>query len=497
MIHNPLLRSADGRRYLVAQLMDAIGGGLALVVLPWVVLDTGGSRSLAGAAFLIGTVPYVVLGLPAGHTGDRWPRKRVMILATCGQAVAALLLPAAVALGRPEHELPLAFVFACGLGVSAGRVYVDAAAFGAISKLVGSGHFVEGQAALSLVWSLGFLVGPALGGALIGLVGPVQALWVQCAGFAVAALLFAGIRTDLGPDAHHHPGSRPRGTSGLVLVARNPVLRRLTLFGMAWNLVVNLFYALLVVYARVQLHASGAAAGRMLAVGGLAGLVGGTSAPWMRRRLGASVALRTVLVGNAVAAVGLALAGGLYAATVAFGALEATAICFITMLIGERQVRAGPGRAGPGRHHRPHVGAAGRLGRRGAGQRAGGAADALPGVRDRSREHGCGGRGGVVGAAHRPGAAGRRGGLSGGGPGGAIHCAYGPPASAVAARRSARTAAYGPRQGRTGRERRGRRLPARCAAGASGATAFVPSVATRRSALPPSRGSRKMAPCRP
>ena len=342
MIHNPLLRSADGWRYLVAQLMDAIGGGLALVVLPWVVLDTGGSRSLAGAAFLIGTVPYVVLGLPAGHTGDRWPRKRVMIVATCGQAIAALLLPAAVALGRPEHELPLAFVFACGLGVSAGRVYVDAAAFGAISKLVGSGHFVEGQAALSLVWSLGFLVGPALGGALIGFVGPVQALWVQCAGFVIAALLFAGIRTDLGPDPHHHAAAGLRATSGISLVVRNRVLRRLTLLGMGWNLVVNLFYSLLVVYARVQLHASGAAAGRMLAVGGLAGLFGGTSAPWLRQRFGPSLALRGVLVANAVSAVGLALASGLWQATLAFGALEATAICFVTMLIGERQVRAAP-----------------------------------------------------------------------------------------------------------------------------------------------------------
>ena len=66
MIQDPLLRSPDGRRYLIAQLMDAIGGGLALVALPWLVLDAGGSRSLAGAAYLMGTVPYVLLGLPAG-----------------------------------------------------------------------------------------------------------------------------------------------------------------------------------------------------------------------------------------------------------------------------------------------------------------------------------------------------------------------------------------------------------------------------------------------
>jgi len=340
VIRNPLLRSPDGRRYLIAQLMDAIAGGLAMVVLPWVVLDAGGSRSLAGAAYLIGTVPYVVLGLPAGSIGDRWPRRRVMLAATCVQAVSAVLLPAAVALGRPERELPLAFVFAAGLGVSAGRVYVDAAAFGAIARLVGGGHFVEGQAALSLVWSLGFLVGPALGGALIGLVGPVQTLWLQTAGFVIAAALFAGIRTDLGPDEADRP--ERRGQSGIRLVIRNPVLRRLTAVGMAWNLVVNLFYSLIVVYVRVQLHAGGAAAGRMLALGGLTGLVGGSAAPAVRGWLGPSRALRCTLVANALAAAALALAGGLVTSTLAFGALEGTAILFITMLIGERQVRAAP-----------------------------------------------------------------------------------------------------------------------------------------------------------
>ena len=61
VIQNPLLRSRDGLLYLIAQLMDAIGGGIALVALPWLALDTGGSRTLAGAAYPIGTLPYVPL----------------------------------------------------------------------------------------------------------------------------------------------------------------------------------------------------------------------------------------------------------------------------------------------------------------------------------------------------------------------------------------------------------------------------------------------------
>jgi predicted MFS family arabinose efflux permease len=338
-VRGVLLRSRDGRRFLVAQLMDSMAGGLSLVVLPWMVLDAGGSRSLAGAAFLIATIPYLVLGLHAGEIGDRRQRRAIMVWGAALQAVAASVLPFIVAVGPAACDLPVALIFAVGMGVTAGRVFVDAAAFGATARLVGDEHFVEGQANLSLVWSLGFLIGPALGGALIGLVGAVEALWVEAAGFALAAALVASIRTDLGPGAE--AGGRRAGVlSGLEVVARDRTLRRLTSVSMAWNLTVNVFYALMVVFLRTELHATGPEAGRMLAIGGAAGLTGGAVAPLARDRLGASGALRIGLVGSATATVALALAPGLGAATAAFAGLEITGLFFITLVIGERQTRA-------------------------------------------------------------------------------------------------------------------------------------------------------------
>jgi MFS family permease len=240
-VRGVLLRSRDGRRFLVAQLMDSMAGGLSLVVLPWMVLDAGGSRSLAGAAFLIATIPYLVLGLHAGELGDRRQRKPIMVWAAAVQAVAASALPLIVALGPAARDLPVALIFAAGMGVTAGRVFVDAAAFGATARLVGDAHFVEGQANLSLVWSLGFLIGPALGGGLIGLVGAVEALWVEAAGFALAAVLLASIRTELGPETEE--GARRAGVlAGVEVVARDRALRRLASVSMAWNLTVGDLY---------------------------------------------------------------------------------------------------------------------------------------------------------------------------------------------------------------------------------------------------------------
>jgi predicted MFS family arabinose efflux permease len=247
----------------------------------------------------------------------------------------------------------LLLIYAAGLGVTAGRVFVDAAAFGAIARLVGDGHFVEGQSALSFVWSMGFLVGPALGGALIGLVGADDALWVQAAGFAIAFVLISSMRADLGPGAESRHADDGL-SAGLMLVVRDPMLRLLTAVGMAWNLAVNMIYSLLVVFARGELGAGGPETGWMLAIGGGAGLLGGISAPAVHRRFGIGLALRGSLIGSAVGACGLALAHNVPAGTIAFSLLEGSGLLFITLLIGERQTRAGA-------HEQARVGITGRM----------------------------------------------------------------------------------------------------------------------------------------
>ena len=345
MIGGPLLRTADGRLFLAAQLMDSLSAGISLVALPWLVLDAGGTQSQAGAAFLAGTLPYVVLGLNAGHVGDHRPRSRVMVTGTAVQTAAAAVIPLGLAGGVAVEDMPLALIYAAALVVTAGRVFVDAAAFGAIAKLVGGGHFVQGQSALSFVWSLGFLVGPAVGGALIGLVGISGALWVQAVGFAVAVGLMASMRVDLGPDPH--PDAGGEGVlAGLRLVIRDPVLRSLTAIGMAWNLTTNVIYSLIVVFARHDLSADAGQAGLMLSIAGAAGLAGGLLAPVARQRLGPTRALRSSIALSGVGALGTALAQEIVSATIAYSVLEFSALLFITLLISERQTRAAPSEQG-------------------------------------------------------------------------------------------------------------------------------------------------------
>src|SRR4051812_23442657 len=155
-----MLAVRDGRLFLAAQALDALAIGVALVALPWLVLRGGGSAAEAGLVYPVTIAPYFLFGLVAGVAGDRFPRRALMLCAHAGQAAFATIIPVWSVVGTP----PLGVVLAVGFAVGSGRVFVDAAAFGAVAAIVGTERVVGGQAALSAAWAGGPFARPAPGG---------------------------------------------------------------------------------------------------------------------------------------------------------------------------------------------------------------------------------------------------------------------------------------------------------------------------------------------
>src|SRR5438477_6409702 len=123
-----MLAVRDGRLFLTAQALDALAIGVSQVALPWLVLQNGGSHTEAGLVYSVSVLPYVVFGLTAGSIGDRLPRRQVMLWSHAVQAAAAAVIPLWTLAGAPPAGVVLTAAFAVG----SGRVFVDAAAFGAV-----------------------------------------------------------------------------------------------------------------------------------------------------------------------------------------------------------------------------------------------------------------------------------------------------------------------------------------------------------------------------
>lgn len=83
----------------VGQLASGFGDSLALMGFVFLALKLTGSDSGLGLFQMIAYVPIIVFGLAAGVYVDRRDRRRVMLVADAGRAVALALIPVALAIG--------------------------------------------------------------------------------------------------------------------------------------------------------------------------------------------------------------------------------------------------------------------------------------------------------------------------------------------------------------------------------------------------------------
>ena len=329
-----MLAARDGRLFLAAQALDAVAIGVSLVALPWLVLRGGGSAAQAGLVYPATIAPYFLFGLTAGVVGDRFPRRAVMLVSHAVQASFAAVIPIWSISGMP----PFGVILAAGFAVGTGRVFVDAAAFGAVAGIVGTERFMDGQAALSAAWSLGLFAGPALGGALVGAFGPGFALASEASALALAALLVASVRASLGQGVEDT--GEPPVREGLRFMARNHAIATLTAVSAAWNLLGAGTFALEVPLLRDEVDLGSGAVGVILAFGSLAGFSASLVVGRLTKRFGAPALLVGCYVIAPFATAALGVAGGFGVALVGSAVWVLLAGVVSVVVIGERQRRA-------------------------------------------------------------------------------------------------------------------------------------------------------------
>ncbi|MCX5140564.1 MULTISPECIES: MFS transporter [unclassified Streptomyces] len=190
-------RNRSDRKPLVAVLaansISTAGTSLTLIGVPWFVLETTGSAGRAGVVAFCATLPIVVSALIGGPVIDRTGRRRVSIASdtVCGLAVAAVPLL--------YYADALSFWVLCVLMALNGLVHTpgNTARYVLVPDLAEhAGTTLARAASLFDAVSRGArMVGAALAGVLIALVGAETVLLLDAASFLTsAALIAAGLR---------------------------------------------------------------------------------------------------------------------------------------------------------------------------------------------------------------------------------------------------------------------------------------------------------------
>ena len=282
------------RRLALARLVSLGGGSAAYIALVAAIYGETGSALWVSAAIFSSVVASVLSAPFAGWVGDRFDRRRVLITADLAAAAVSLAMAATA-----SHAAALVVL----LGVSSVvQSPFEPASAAALPNVVPEADVPRANALVGATSSAGYLVGPLLGGVVLGLgATPAAVFVVDAASFVFSALVVLTIRRPFGRGSVlEHPGA----LAGVRLLARERSLRVPVLAGMISLVGIGIVdvasYPL-----SLELDGGSAGYGAMTALLGGGGLVGAAVAG-RALRVGP---VRVLVVAFAGAAAGLALAG--------------------------------------------------------------------------------------------------------------------------------------------------------------------------------------------
>jgi MFS family permease len=162
--------------------VSLLGDWVLFVALPFYVYSLTGSALATGTMFIVQTLPRLLLSSPAGVFVDRWNRKYTMFVTELAQAF--VLLPLLLVHSREWIWIVYLFAFTES---TLSQFFIPAKS-AIIPNLVGEDHLMVANSLNSLSEQMTRLVGPALGGVLLGLVGVNVVVLVDVASFVYSAL---------------------------------------------------------------------------------------------------------------------------------------------------------------------------------------------------------------------------------------------------------------------------------------------------------------------
>jgi MFS family permease len=265
-----MLRDRSLRALLVGEFISRLGSQFTNLALPWFVLVTTGSASKMTLVFAAELLPMALLGIPAGAVVHRLGPKASMLLADGARAPIVAAVPFLHAVGG--LTFPLVLVLAALLGLfscayfTCQRLILPAVVGENEQLLAQANSLVEGTTNITT------LLGPALAGVLIALVGAANVMWFDAVSFVLAfALIASFVRVVI----ERHDDEQSRGVwAGLAYLRRDLLVARVSLSSLTFGFLFPMLVASFPVLAYEQFHQNARVAGLLLSVIGAGQVVG-------------------------------------------------------------------------------------------------------------------------------------------------------------------------------------------------------------------------------
>jgi MFS family permease len=305
-----LWRNREFNLLWVSQSLSDLGGAVASLALPLLVLALTGSPIQAGLVGTIAQVTQLVCRLPPGVFVDRIDRRRTMLACDAVRLAGFAGLGVAVLTGQAN----LAVIIAVAVVDAACGSLFGTAEYAALRSIVPTEQ-LSAAVARNEARSYGTsLAGPPLGGLLFGLAHALPFLG-NALSYLASLIGVTLIRRPLQADRpEKSAGYAAAQAEGLRFVFGNPFLRALLFIAAPVNFAVS--GVIFTIVVTLQRHGTPPAViGLAETIIGVGGLLGAFAAPILQRRLPLTVLVRAICwAATALFATSALLTGGIAAA---------------------------------------------------------------------------------------------------------------------------------------------------------------------------------------
>jgi MFS family permease len=317
---DPQLRNTDFRRFWFSSILTNFGAQITLLALPiTAALLLHATPAQMGTLAAIGSLPFLLFGLPTGVLLERSRRLPVML---CSDAMVALGL-ASVPLAWWLSWLDIHWIYVVEFMIGTGYVVGGGAEQVFLTFLVGREGQIDARAKMGVTESASRLLGPGMAGILVQALGAPFAILCNVAGFSVSILNLRRIRAREPKPAPPQAHALRDMLDGLSFVWGHPLLRMLAWTSGGWHLLFYAYTALYVLFATRVLGMSPGLMGTAQMLGGVGVLVSSMLLKPLTTRFGTGA---TMIIGLVATTIGFVLMPAIPRAL--FGSTAASAFAY-------------------------------------------------------------------------------------------------------------------------------------------------------------------------
>jgi len=263
-----------------AGLISIMGNWILMVALPYHIYKVTGSALATSAWLMASILPGVLFGSVAGVYVDRWDRRKTMIFTNLLQMLVILML---VLVKSPEY---IWIVYVVGFLESTLSQFFSPAESALLPQLVDEEQLIQANSMNALNDNLGRIIGPAIGGVLLGVWGLNSIIIADAITYLLSAILIGFIVMpgviEKVKESPAIESAREKFASvwiewqaGLKVIFEDKILQNIFVISGIALFADGIMSALLVVFVQNDVGANATQFGWMMTARGVGGVIGG------------------------------------------------------------------------------------------------------------------------------------------------------------------------------------------------------------------------------